>query len=268
MADLKGKVALVTDVSGESGAGIAQGLAEAGATIYLTGRSSSQRPPQESSTLAETAAHVDQLGGQGIVHGFDLNDDAALAALFERIAREQGRLDLLVNNSEQFAHDEPGNVPFWQQPESVFDDLCAVPLRRAYVTAVAAAKMMVVAKGGLIVNVSCGGARAYARNIVWGVAEVGLDRMASVVAQELSSHQVTAMALHPGLIATPDVLAGIADGTLQADLAGVQSPRFIGRCIAALAMDPDIAEKAGGSYSVATLAAEYRFSDPGQQQEP
>ena len=263
MADLKGKIALVTNASCDVGGGMAQGLAEAGATIYLADSRLSSQHQSEPSTLEATAARVEQLGGQAIIHILE-PDDGAASALFERIAAEQGALDLLVNNGCQFSADQPSDLPFWQRPLSVWDDHCGVALRGAYVAAVKAADMMVAAKHGLIVNVFCRNAAEDSRDIGRGVAEVGYDRIARDIARALSPHQVTALALRTGPIATPPVLTGIASGTPQADSAHTQSPRFVGRCLAALAMDPDIAEKTGGSYSVAALAAEYRFSEPDQ----
>lgn len=267
MADLKGKIALVTNAGCSVGAGIAQGLAEAGATIYLAGSSLDSRHASEPATLEATAARVEQLGGRGIVHALDQNDDAAVTTLFERIRREQDGLDLLVNVGCQCPADEPGATPFWRQPLSVWDEYAGNALRSAYSAAVKAADMMVAANRGLIVNLSLLSASEDSRDIAYGVMKVGLDQLTSGIAQALLPHKVTALALRAGLVTTPAVLAGIRNGTLPADVAKAQSPRFIGRCIAALAMDPDIAEKTGGSYAVASLATEYRFSDPQRQQE-
>ncbi|MGE0622260.1 MAG: SDR family NAD(P)-dependent oxidoreductase [Pseudomonadales bacterium] len=264
MADLKGRIALVTGASRGVGRGIAEGLAEAGATIYLTARSSSSSEPPEPGTLEATAASVAALGGRPVAVELDHADDDAVAALFRRIEAESGRLDLLVNNA--YPWPRPGRRPlrFWEAPLSAWDDQAAVGLRGYYVAAALGARLMVAQGNGLIVNVSSAGTDAYAAdhalNTIYGVAKAGTDRMARDMASELEAHGVAALALVPGAVrteATPDAVGN--DGVARRH----QSPRFVGRSVAALAMDPDIMEKTGGRYRVDELVREYRFSEPG-----
>jgi len=265
MADLTGMVAVVTGASRGVGRGIAEGLAEAGATVYITGRSASETSPLASLTVHATAERVQELGGRGVARPLDHRDDAAVAGLFADIESEHGRLDLLVNNAYQLPEQlaETAHAPggFWTQPLSLWDDQCAVGLRGAYVASVRAAGIMVPAGRGLIINVSSGRAADYMLNVPYGVVKCGVDRMARDMAHELAPHGVTALALWPGLVRPELVSAAVSDGTLSVDLSRAESPRFVGRCVAALAMDPDIAEKTGGSYRVSDLVREYRFSE-------
>jgi len=261
MADLKGRVALVTGASRGVGRGIAEGLAEAGATIYLTARSSNPCEPPAPGTLEATAAEITALGGRPFPVELDHADDDAVAALFRRIEAESGRLDLLVNNA--YPRPRPGGHPsrFWEAPLSVWDDQAAVGLRGYYVAAALGARLMVEQGSGLIVNVSSPGGDDYALNTVYGVSKAGTDRMARDMARELEVHGVAALALVPGAVRT----GATADAAAMGDGAGYRSPRYVGRSVAALAMDPDIMEKTGGRYRVDELVREYRFTEPGRE---
>jgi dehydrogenase/reductase SDR family protein 1 len=129
---LHGKVALVTGGSRGVGKGIALGLGEAGATVYVTARSAATRA-QLPGTAEETAELVSAMGGKGIAVTCDHRDDAAVAAVFERIDREQGRIDILVNNVFAIPDGPLFNTPFWQQPIDFWDSMHAVGLRSHYV---------------------------------------------------------------------------------------------------------------------------------------
>jgi dehydrogenase/reductase SDR family protein 1 len=260
MADLKGRVALVTGASRGLGRGIAEGLAEAGATIYLTARSSNPCEPPEPGTLEATAAQITALGGRPFPVELDHADDDAVAALFRRIEAESGRLDLLVNNA--YPRPPIGARPsrFWEAPLSAWDDQAAVGLRGYYVAAALGARLMVEQGSGLIVNVSSAGGDDYALNTVYGVSKAGTDRMARDMARELEVHGVAALALVPGAVRTEAAAGAAGEGT-----SAYQSPRYVGRSVAALAMDPDIMEKTGGRYRVDELVREYRFSEPGRE---
>ncbi|MGD8417334.1 MAG: SDR family NAD(P)-dependent oxidoreductase [Pseudomonadales bacterium] len=261
MADLRGRVAVVTGASRGVGRGIAEGLAEAGATVYVTGRSSDTRQPPPHGTVEATAAQVTALGGEGIPVVLDQRDDAAVSALFRRVEAEAGRLDLLVNNAypRPEAHVDVGS--FWEAPLSVWDVQCVVGLRGYYVAAALAARLMVEQGSGLIVNVSSAGGEEYALNTVYGVSKAGTDRMARDMAKELEAHGVAALALAPGPVRTEAVCRAVDAGLIEIDPVALHSPRFVGRSVAALAMDPDIMEKTGGRYRIDELVREYRFSE-------
>ncbi|MDH3643238.1 MAG: SDR family NAD(P)-dependent oxidoreductase [Gammaproteobacteria bacterium] len=262
MADLKGKVAVVTGGSRGVGRGVAEGLAEAGATVYITGRSESGSEPPAERTIQATAARVDELGGKGIAVRVDHNDDDQVRALFERVGLEQGRLDVLVNNAYKIPDPPVFSGGFWEHPVSVWDDQCGVGLRGYYVASVFAAPLMVAQRSGVIVNISSRGGADYVFSASYGVGKAGVDRMARDMAHELKDYNVAALSLRPSSVKTEFIMDAAERGAVNIDPATAQSPRFSGRCIAALAMDPDIMEKTGGIYLVADLAKEYRFTDP------
>ncbi len=261
MADLSGKVALVTGGSRGVGRGIAEGLAEAGATVYVTGRSESFDDPPAERTIQATARALEQLGGRGIPVRVDHRRDSEVRALLRRVRDEQGRLDVLVNNAYHVPDLATLGRPFWELPVSLWDEVCGVGLRGYYVTAAFAAPLMVAQGGGLIVNVSSMAGGRYAVGTAYGTGKAAVERMARDMALELEPHGVTALALRPGVVKTELVLEAASRGLLDVDLKRAQSPRFVGRCVAALAMDPDVMEKTGGAFEVAELAREYRFSE-------
>jgi NAD(P)-dependent dehydrogenase (short-subunit alcohol dehydrogenase family) len=264
MADLSGKIAVVTGASRGVGRGIAEGLAEAAATIYLTGRTGSEEDPPDDGSVHDTALRVDELGGRGIPVVVDHEDDAAVERLFKRIEAESGRLDLLVNNAYRIPDPPAWQGAFWEHPISIWDDQCGVGLRGSYVASAYAARLMVERSSGLIVNISSRGGLEYLFSTAYGVSKAGVDRMARDMAQELIGHGVAALSLAPGAVRTEFVREALGKGAVELDVNALQSPRFIGRCIAALAMDPDILEKTGGRFRVEDLAKEYRFTDPGE----
>ena len=150
---LAGKVALVTGASRGVGKGIALGLGEAGATVYVTARGAKTRAPLPG-TAEETATLVTALGGEGVAVTCDHKNDADVSAVFERIDRERGRIDILVNNVFAIPDGPLFNTPFWEQPIEFWDTMHDVGLRSHYVASVFAAKRMTEKKDGLIVNVS------------------------------------------------------------------------------------------------------------------
>lgn len=261
MADLKGRIAVVSGANRGVGRGIALGLAEAGATVYVTGRSSSGDEPPAPLTVEDTARAVDALGGCGIPVELDHSDDQAVAGLFRRIEAEAGRLDLLVNNAYQMPDPPVWEGGFWEHPLSVWDDQCGVGLRGCYVAAALGARLMVAQGSGLIVNLSSRGGTDYAFSVSYGVGKAGVERMASDMAVELDGRGVAVLALVPGAVKTEFVEQTLQTGAAALDPRVLQTPRYVGRCVAALAMDPDVMEKSGGRHTVADLAREYRFSE-------
>lgn len=262
MNSLEGKVAVVTGASRGIGKGIAEGLGEAGATVYVTGRSASHEMPPAPLTVQATAQSVTDLGGKGIAVVVDHNNDDQVKALFERVATEQGRLDVLVNNVYQIPSTPALSGGFWEHPVSVWDDQCGVGLRGYYVASVFAAPLMVAQRSGLIVNISSRGGRGYVFSASYGVGKAGVDRMAKDMAIELKDYDCTALSLSPSKVKTEFILDMVAQGKLELDPDLAQSVRYSGRCVAALAMDPNIIERSGGIYTVAELAEVYGFTDP------
>jgi dehydrogenase/reductase SDR family protein 1 len=265
VADLSGKVAVVTGASRGVGRGIAEGLAEAGATVYVTGRSQSHDDPPAERTIQATARAIDELGGKGIAVAVDHDNDEEVEALFRQVAEEQGKLDILVNNVYKIPNPPAWGGGFWEHPISVWDDQCGVGLRGYYVASVYGAPLMVGQKSGLLVNISSSGGDGYTFSSSYGVCKSGVDRMAQDFAVELKDYGVAALSLRPSAVKTEFIMDSVASGAVDMDLDAAQSPRFSGRCVAALAMDPDVMDKTGGIYSVAELAEEYRFTDPDKE---
>ena len=256
---LHGKICIVTGASRGVGKGIALGLGEAGATVYVTGRS---RPGATTEALPgsidETAAELTALGGVGVALACDHAHDDEVAAVFARVHGEHGRLDVLVNNA--FAIPE-GRVtgPFWELPVSQWDALHTVGLRSHYIAAVHAAQIMVPQRGGLIVNVSSFGAKIYAVSVAYGVGKAGVDRMSRDMGRELKPHGVTAVSLWPGIVRTERLLQD--PQRLGFDPTHGESPTFSGRAVAALAADPQVLARTGEALVVAELAEAYGFTD-------
>ncbi len=255
--------ALVTGASRGVGRGVAEALGEIGATVYLTGR--------DERALEDAAANVCALGGVGLAQRCDHADDAQTEAVFERIAREVGGLDLLVNSAwggyEGMLEDGVyvWERPFWEQPLPRWDAMFAGGVRAAYAASRLAARSMVARRSGLIVNVSFWAARKYIANAAYGVAKAATDRLTADTAHELSPHGVSVVSLYPGLVRTERVMESAA----YLDLRNSESPRFTGRAVAALLRDPDLRRRSGHALVVAELAREYGFTDlDGSQPRP
>ncbi len=262
MANLQGKVAVVTGGSRGVGRGICEGLAEAGATVYITGRSESQAEPPAERTIQATARAVQELGGVGIPVRVDHERDEQVQALFAQVRKEQGRLDVLVNNAYKIPDPPVFGGGFWQHPVSIWDDQCGVGLRGYYVASVFGAPLMVEGGSGLIVNISSRGGDEHVFSASYGVCKSGVDRMAKDMALELKPYNVAAVSLSPSTVKTEFILEAVARGDLKLDPKRAQSPRFSGRSVVALATDPDLMSKSGGKFGVAELAQAYGFNDP------
>lgn len=247
------------------GKGIALGLGEAGATVYITGRTVDEGKGPEGlpGTVFETAEAVDALGGHGIAIPCDHRDDAQVEAAFRRVMTEQGRLDLLVNNVwggyENLVTDDEyiENFPFWEQPVVRWDAMFAAGVRAHFVASVFAAQVMVKQGSGLIVTVSSWAAQKSIGSPAYGAAKAADDKMTKDMARQLREHGVAAVSFYPGLVRTENVMR-FAE---YMDLSNSESPQFSGRVIAALAGDPNIMEKSGQVLVGAAVAFEYGVSD-------
>lgn len=267
MNDLKGKVAIVTGASRGVGRGIAKGLGEAGATVYVTGRTEdSSLLPEflKETSIHKTAEEVTNLGGIGIAHKCDHSKDDEVKKLFNRVIAEQGKIDILVNNAwgggihamqEYFF-----NTPFWKQPISLWDDNFTVGLRSNYVASRLASDIMVKQKNGLIINVSYYGGRHYFNNVAYGVCKAAVDRLSADTAYELKDHGVAVLSLYPGQVSTEGIVE-YAKYYESVDLGTMESPLFIGRCVAAIAQDEKAIENTGKILITAEVAEQYGFTD-------
>ncbi len=265
MGTLSGKVAIVTGASRGIGKGMALALGAEGATVYVTGRSVSAGDHVLPGTVGETAAAVTARGGTGIAVACDHSNDADVAALFARVEREAGRLDLLVNNAFSIPDDliEPGS--FWEKPVSNWE-MFDVGVRSNFVAARHAAQMMVPQGSGLIVAISGYVGVTYTYGVLFGSAKSAVDRMARDMAIELEPHGIASLSLWQGLTFTERALVNIENNpamkalTVTNPLIGC-SPEFPGRVIAALAADPAIMARTGGTFITAELAADYGVAD-------
>lgn len=247
---LEGKVALVTGASRGVGRGVAHGLGEAGATVYVTARTVAATSDPAPGTIERTAQEINERGGRGIAVRCDHGRDAEIALLFERIERESGRLDILVNNVHSGVHDIADSVHqrFWEIEPDYWDRMNHVGLRGHYIASVYASRLMVRQHSGLILNISSFGAIAYLFNIAYGVGKSALDRLTSDMATELKPEGVAVISLWPGLVRTEltaSLMEDASPGYRRVFDAYSESPLLTGRAAAALAMDPRVLRKTG-----------------------
>ena len=260
MGALSGQVAIVTGASRGVGKGCALELGAAGATVYVTGRTVAEGSHPLGGTIGATAAELTEAGGEGIAVACDHADDRQVADLFGRVAKERGRLDVLVNNAFLIPQELTSGKPFWENPLSNWDDMIDVGTRSAYVASWHAAHAMLPQGRGLIANISSSGAREYAWHVVYGVGKCALDRLTADTAHELEPHGVAVVSLWPGLVLT-ERTRGAAQALPDLDFDGAESQRFTGRAVVALASDDDRMRWSGQALASRALADEYGFTD-------
>ena len=265
MASLRDKVVVVTGASRGIGKGVALGLGEAGATVYVTGRSTREGGANLAGTIDETAAAVTDLGGVGIAVRCDHRADIDVEGLFQRVWREQGRLDLLVNNA--FASPEQrvlwSGLPFWKLPLSMWDDLMAVGLRSHFVASRLAVPLMLERGGGVIVNVSshaAGGPKRPGsnRSIPYSVVKAGLHRLTADMSTELRDVGIAVVSIWPPATRTEGVLA---QPEVWGDLSDWNSPLFSGRVLATFLSQEDALARTGEALDLEELARRYGIVD-------
>ena len=188
MGSLSGKVAVVTGASRGVGKGIAVALADKGATVYVTGRTVAPGAHPLPGTVGDTAAEVDRRGGKGIAVPVDHGQDEQVAALFEKVKQEQGRLDILVNNAFALPEDLTVPKPFWEKPLSNWE-MVDIGVRSNFVAAWHAAQIMVPQGSGLIVATSGYVGVTYTYGVIFGTCKSAVDRMARDMAVELKPAQ-------------------------------------------------------------------------------
>jgi NAD(P)-dependent dehydrogenase (short-subunit alcohol dehydrogenase family) len=263
MGSLSSKVALVTGASRGIGKGIALSLASEGATVYVTGRTVIPGSYPLPGTIGATAVEVARRGGKGIAVQVDHARDDEVAALFDRVREEQGRLDILVNNAIAIPNEltQPGS--FWEKPISNWE-MIDVGLRSNFVAAWHAARIMVPQRSGLIVALSGYVGVTYTYNVIFGTCKTATDRMARDMAIELKPHKVASLSLWQGFTYTEraqENLKTVAGMASQLNSAAGTSVEFPGRIIAALARDPNLMKRSGGTFIGAELAREYGITD-------
>jgi NAD(P)-dependent dehydrogenase (short-subunit alcohol dehydrogenase family) len=263
MSSLSGRVAVVTGASRGIGKGIALVLADEGATVYVTGRTVKTGSYPLPGTVGETAAEVNRRGGKGIAVQVDHADDEQVAQLFERVRHEQGRLDVLVNNAIAIPAELTQRGAFWEKPISNWT-MIDVGLRSNFVAAWHAAQIMAPQKSGLIVALSGYVGVTYTYSVIFGTCKTATDRMARDMAIELKPHNVASLSLWQGFTYTEraqENLKTVPGMASQLNSAVGSSVEFPGRIIAALAKDPNVMKRSGGTFINAELAQEYGITD-------
>lgn len=255
---LAGRVAVVTGASHGVGRGIAVALAEAGANVYLTGRSRER--------LATAAAEVTAAGGSGHPIVCDQRDDDQVANAFAHIVGEAKRVDILVNNAMGVISYELmfSKTPFWEVPAGAWDELIDVGLRSHFVAAQHAARVMVEQRSGLIVNISSAGAKRRFAVLPYGVGKTAVDRMTADMAEDLRPYGVTVVSYWPPPTATERMLENAEPDD---DPTAWSLPVFNGRVIAALAVLPELHERSGSVLVARELAAELGIEDQRQHRQ-
>lgn len=279
---LTGRVAIVTGASRGAGRGIALELGAAGATVYVTGRSTRAAPAEGygqilalsglaalPGSIDDTADEVTRLGGRGIPVRCDHGQESEVAHLFARVRDEQqGRLDLLVNNAwgAHEVFDGVFEAPFWQHPAAQWEAMFDRGVRHHWLASRFAAPWMVAQRRGLIVTTTFDDRGRYLRgNLLYDLAKAAMRRLAFGMAEELRPHGVASVAVSPGWMRTEFVLAGHhtdEDRWREVPaLSCTESTRYIGRAVAALAGDPQVLARSGDVLQVAHLAGQYGFTD-------
>lgn len=272
---LAGKVALVAGATRGAGRGIAAELGAAGATVYVTGRTTRQQQSEyrRPETIEETAELVTAAGGKGIAVQVDHLVSEEVAALVQRIRTEQGRLDILVNDIWGGENYVEWNKPVWEHDLAKGLRMLHLAIDTHLITAHHALPLLIENPGGLLVEVTDGTAEYnadhYRLSPFYDLAKVAVNRMGWAHAKDLGPHGATAISMTPGWLRSEIMLEtfGVREENWRDATAKVphfvisETPRFIGRAVAALAADPDRARWNGQSLSSGSLAKEYGFTD-------
>jgi NAD(P)-dependent dehydrogenase (short-subunit alcohol dehydrogenase family) len=275
MKPLAGKVALVAGATRGAGRGIAIELGAAGATVYVTGRTTRTQRSEYNrpETIEETAELVSEAGGQGIAVQVDHLVPDQVQALMARIEQEQGRLDILVNDVWGAEYLTQWNVPVWEQSLDKGFRLLRLAIDTHIMTSHYALPLLIRNKPGLVVEITDGTAeyneKNYRLSLFYDLAKTSIIRIAKSLAHELAPYACTAVALTPGWMRSEIMLehfgvqeANWRDATAQEPHFIIsESPRFVGRAVAALAGDPEVARWNGQSVSSGKLAQVYDFYD-------
>jgi NAD(P)-dependent dehydrogenase (short-subunit alcohol dehydrogenase family) len=282
MQPLKGKIAVVAGATRGSGRGIACMLGEAGATVYCTGRSVRGKAapgPREGGspfdlsrrpeTIEETAEMVGARGGEGIAARVDHTVEGEVVALFERVRQDHSRLDVLVN--DVWGGDEltEWGKPFWELSLEKGLLMLERAVHSHIITARHAAPLLIESGGGLVVEITDGDGFNYRGNFFYDLVKTSVIRVAFALSKELGKHDVTSLAVTPGFLRSEAMLEhfGVTEENWregaknEPSFIESETPFYVGRAVAALAADPNVASKAGRVFSSWDLAEEYGFKD-------
>ena len=242
---------MVTGASRGAGRGIATALSARGWRVYATGRTITEAPPG------------------GVAVRVDHSDDDAVAALFERVRDDDGRLDLLVNNAAAIADELVSPKPFWEKPLALAEVL-DVGLRSSYVASWHAAPLLVAAGRGLIAFTSSPGSVCYMHGPAYGAQKAGVDKMAADMAVDFRETGVATVSIWMGILLTERLRGAFAGNpeALAKTAEHAETPQFTGHLIDALYRDPDLAELSGQTFIGAELAERYGITDEGGRRPP
>lgn len=269
------KVALVAGATRGAGRGIAMEFGAAGFTVYVTGRTTRMQRSEYNrpETIEETAELVDKAGGHGIAVQVDHLDPDQVQSLIERIEREQGRLDVLVNDVWGAEYLAEWNVPVWEHSLKDGLRILRLAIDTHIITSHYALPLLIKNKGGLVVEVTDGTAEYNAENyrlsLFYDLAKSSVLRIAWSQSKELQAYGCAAVALTPGWLRSEMMLDHFdvneenwRDATeKEPHFIISETPRYIGRAVASLALDPDVARWNGQSLSSGQLAKVYNFYD-------
>ena len=263
------RIVVVTGASRGAGLGIARALGATGATVYVTGRTREEGESGLSGSVFLAAEAVTAAGGVGIPVICDHADDGQVAALFQQVETEQGRLDILVNNATALPEAITEAGPFWKKPLSM-TCLFDVGLRSHYVAAWYAAPLLLANGEGLVVNTSSFGGRIYMHGPAYGAGKAAVDKMSHDMAHDFRPYHVAVVSIWMGLLLTERTRVVFdAQPELYSELASTaETPEFTGRVIDALARDPELMRRSGQVLIGAELAAEYGIRDIDGRQPP
>jgi len=280
---LQGKIALVAGATRGGGRGIAVALGEAGAVVYCTGRSyrGHSATPGRPETIEETAEQVTAAGGRGIAVGVDHTHPAEVKRLVRLIQRQHKGLDILVNDVWGGDALTEFGKPFWNTNLSNGLRMLEQAIHSHIITAHHAVPLMLGRKRAIIFEITDGDAFYYRGNLFYDLVKISVIRLAFAMAHELRKRSITSVALTPGFLRSESVLEhfGVSEANwkdaaqvppgrkkrvvhdFRADFLVSESPRFVGRAVAALASDPQAKKKSGRVVSSWGLAREYGFTD-------
>lgn len=245
--NLNERTVVVTGATQGVGGGIARELASMGARVFITGRTAADGKTENGITSLRC----------------DHRDDEQVARTFGRIIELAHSIDILVNSVwggyEQMVENGifTWTKPFWEQPLWRWDAMFDAGVRAYYHASQLAVRSMIARRQGLIVNISFWAAQKHIANVAYGAAKAATDKLTHDMATELESHNVTVVSLYPGLVRTEKVMEVAA----YLDLSNSESPEFLGRAVAALALDPDVARHTGRVLVAAAVARDYGYVD-------
>ena len=271
MGPLAGQVAVVAGGTRGAGRGIAVELGAAGATVYVTGRSTrhARSAMNRPETIEETAELITAAGGSGVALRVDHSRSEEVAALADRVRRDHGRLDVLVNDVWGGDPLTEWGTPFWRLDLAKVQRLWEQAVVTHLLTSQHLVPLMLTRHRGLVVEVTDGTGEDYRGSLGYDLVKTAVNRLAFAMAEELRPHGVTALAVTPGFLRSEAMLelfgvteANWRDGARRdPHFAASETPHFVGRAVAALAADPEIAARAGLVHTSWDLGEEYGLTD-------